>query len=238
MYYFELIQRFWDYNTKKPIGSAAIAAYLFLLKTSNENDRYDFKISDVVVSRELGLSRKTVIKTREKLKNLGLIDFQTPKGHPCHYRILLNNSLQFLVEDEKKVTEQENDDIKTEENDHIIVEELLQKELVSEILQNNQPENNEALIESQQDHKDIGFPSFSEFLDYAQTLNAFDPQLETGIREKYETWISNGWTNNLKRPITNWKSSLKSALPFINNSVDTDIFSAKSIPDIKRPKFP
>lgn len=238
MYYLELIQRFWDYNTDEPIGSAAIAAYLFLLKTSNENERYDFKISDVVVSRELGLSRKTVIRTREKLKEAGLIDFQTPKGHPCHYRILLNNSLQFLMEDKLKVAEQENYDIKKEENDHVILEELLQKELFSEISENNQPNINEAFTESQQDHKDVGFPSFYEFLDYAKTLDAFVPQLETGIREKYETWMNNGWTNNLKRPITNWKASLKSALPFINNSIDTDGFSAKSIPDIKRPKFP
>lgn len=235
MYYFELIQRFWDYNTNEPIGSAAIATYLFLLKTSNENDRYDFKISDVAVSRELGLSRKTVIKTREKLKKAGLIDFQTPKGHPCYYRILLNNSLQFLVEDKLKVEPQENDDITKEQNDQVILEDLLQKELFSE---NNQPDSNETFTESQQVHKDIGFPSFSKFLDYAQTLDAFDPQFESGIREKYETWISNGWTNNLKRPITNWKSSLKSALPFINNSIDTDGLSAKSIPNVKRPKFP
>lgn len=238
MYYLELIQRFWDYNTNEPLGSTAIATYLFLLKTSNENDRYDFKISDVVVGRELGLSRKTVIKIRQKLKKAGLIDFKTQKGHPCDYRILLNNSLQFSVEDNLKVAEQENDDIKKEQNDHVLLEELLQRELVLQILENNQPDTSEALIESQSDHKDIGFPSFSEFLDYAQTLDAFDPQLESGIREKYETWINNGWTNNLKRPITNWKSSLKSALPFINNSIDTDGLSAKSIPDIKRPKFP
>lgn len=238
MYYFELIQRFWDYNTQEPIGSTAIAAYLFLLKTSNDNDRYDFKISEVIVSRELGLSRKTVIKTREKLKKAGLIDFQTPKGHPCYYRILLNNSWRFLVDDELKVAEQKNDDIKKEEIDHVILEKFVQKEVVFEILESIQPDSCEAYSESQKDHKDIGFPSFSEFLDYAQTLDAFDSQLESGIKEKYETWINNGWTNSLKRPITNWKSSLKSALPFIKNSIEKDGFSAKSIPDIKRPKFP
>lgn len=237
MYYLELIERFWDHNANGPIGSTAIAAYLYLLKTSNANERYDFKISDVVVSRELGLSRKTVIKTREKLRKAGLIDFQTPKGLPCHYRILLNYPLRFSEVDELKVAEPGNVDLEEEVKDHINLEGLQQKEVVSEILDNNQPDSSELLNEPQQDQKDRSFPSISEFLEYAKTLDAFDSQLESGIREKYEAWINNGWTNNLKRPITNWKSSLKSALPFIKNSIETDGFSAISIPDIKRPKF-
>ncbi|WP_123897788.1 hypothetical protein [Chryseobacterium carnipullorum] len=65
------------------------------MKTAEENDGYVFVLSDVVVSNDLGLTRKTVKSTKEKLRDLGLIEFQTKNGVPCSYRLLLNYNLQI-----------------------------------------------------------------------------------------------------------------------------------------------
>ena len=99
MYYLELIERFWDFNKKAKISPTEILLYFYLLKMGYENDRYDFKISDVELGRELGLTRKTIKSTKEKLKNLGLVQFQSKNGLPCHYRLLLNYS--FEIESKK-----------------------------------------------------------------------------------------------------------------------------------------
>ena len=86
MYYLELIQRFWDFNKKAKVSPTEVLLYFYLLKIGYENERYDFKISDVELGKELGLTRKTIKSTKEKLKNLGLIQFQSKNGLPCHYR--------------------------------------------------------------------------------------------------------------------------------------------------------
>ncbi|MET2743972.1 hypothetical protein ABXT13_13290, partial [Staphylococcus caprae] len=60
------------------------------MKTGKENDAYDFKVSDVVLSKELGLTRQTVKSTKEKLQDFGLIQFQTQNGVSGSYRLILN----------------------------------------------------------------------------------------------------------------------------------------------------
>ena len=99
MYYLELIQRFWDFNKKAKVSPTEVLLYFYLLKIGYENDRYDFKISDLELGKKLGLTRKTIKSTKEKLKNLGLVQFQSKNGLPCHYRLLLNYS--FEIENEK-----------------------------------------------------------------------------------------------------------------------------------------
>ncbi|WBX96506.1 hypothetical protein [Chryseobacterium gambrini] len=97
MYYLELIQRFWDFNKIVKISPTEIALYLYLLKIGYEKDRYDFKISDVELARELGLTRVTIKASKDKLKNRGLIQFQTSNGLPCYYRfqaLFLDNRFQ------------------------------------------------------------------------------------------------------------------------------------------------
>ena len=95
MTYLELIQRFWDFNHKNQIGSTGISMYLYLLKIGYEKESYDFHISDVGASKELGLTRKTIKSIKEKLKNFGLIEFQTKNGLPCYYRLLLDYPLKI-----------------------------------------------------------------------------------------------------------------------------------------------
>ncbi|QBO59596.1 hypothetical protein NBC122_02795 [Chryseobacterium salivictor] len=227
MYYLELIHRFWGFNQKISIGSTGISMYLYLLKIAYDNDRYDFQISDVAISKELGLTTKTVKSTKEKLKSLGLIQFQTKNGLPCNYRLLLDYPLS--------VSEQTN----------VKKEEIIQKEeglvfpspTVSPIQILSENLNQEDEVQSSREKSNNkNTPSWEEFIEFAQTLEIYNQQLDFEIQTKYESWKNNGWKNHADRPITNWKSALKSALPFMKKTTEGSMLSLKSIPNINRPK--
>lgn len=214
MYYFELIHRFWDFNHKNQIGSTGISMYLYLLKIGYDNNRYDCHISDVAVSKELGLTRKTVKSTKEKLKKFGLIEFQTKNGFPCYYRLLLDYPLQIAEPEKREKVRIEKKSVSSDSED-------------IEIPSQQQP--SPPVI----NQKNI--PTFNEFFEYAQTLKTYESDLDSVIKNKYETWIMNGWQNNSNRPITNWKSSLKSILPYMKNTDEDPQLSVSSIPNIRRP---
>lgn len=239
MYYLELIQRCWDFNRKINFGSTAIALYLYLLKIGYDSDRYDFKISDIVVSKELGLTRKTVKSTKEKLRDLGLIQYRTQNGFACCYRLILDYPL--LTSESEKLNEK-----KVERKGSIQEPEVLEIQSGSILPTKDTDENfpdtlNQAtnerysqVIKLIYDNKNI--PTIEEFIEYAQTLETYDPQLDSGIKEKYEIWVNNGWKNNSDRPITNWKSSLKSTLPYMKNITGDNSLFMQIIPSIRRPK--
>lgn len=212
MSYLELIQRFWDFNNKNQIGSTGISMYLYLLKIGYENNVYDFHISDVMMSRELRLTRKTVKNTKEKLNYFGLIEFETKNGLPCYYRLVLEYPLQIFKPE--KI-----------ENARIKICQILPKSENVEILSQ---ESTPILCKT-------NIPSLKEFIHYAQTLYRYDSELEFSIKEKYEMWVANGWRNSSDRPITSWKSSLKSILPYLKNEDNDDSLLISSIPNIKRP---
>ena len=232
MYYLELTHRFWVFNQKISVGSTGISMYLYLLKIAYDNERYNFQISDVAISKELGLTRKTVKSTKEKLKSVGLIQFQTKNGLPCSYRLILNYPL----------TVSESKNVKKEE---LWKEEFIQKEdeLVFpsptvpsiQILSENRVQKVEVQPSREKAHNQKT-PSWKEFIEYAQTLEIYDQQLDFEIQTKYESWKNNEWKNHAGRPITNWKSALKSALPFMKKTTEGSILLLKSIPNINRPK--
>ncbi|AZB25271.1 MULTISPECIES: hypothetical protein [Flavobacteriales] len=211
MYYLELIQRFWDFNRIAKISPTEIAVYLYLLKIGYEKDRYDFKTSDVELAKELGLTRVTIKSSKEKLKNRGLIQFQTSNGLPCYYRLLLDYSFQTEPEtkEEKKGTDTEN---------------LLEAASL-EI---------SPIIEDVANESSI-IPSLQEFMSYAKALESYESQLDFSIEKKYKSWVDKGWKNAFNRPISNWKATLKSALPYMNNSNVDNPISLKDIPNIKHP---
>ena len=210
MYYLELIQRFWDFNHRIPIGSTGISMYLYLLKNGYENDRYDFQISDILIGKELGLTRKTVKATKEKLKNLELIQFQTKNGIPCSYRLVLDYPLNI-----SEPTILKKKEFKTEQSSQ-------------EIKKTSTPIPSGSFIQN--------IPSIEELVEYAKTLDNYEVELDSKIQSKYEKWKNNGWKNSSDRPITNWKSTLKSTLPYLKNATEGESLSLQSIPNIKRPK--
>ncbi len=230
MYYLELIQRFWYFNQKAQLNTTAIAMYLYLLKLGHDENRYDVCISDVKMSEALRITRKTVKPTKEKLRNLGLLQFENNKGLPCSYRLLLNYSLEFTEKEQRRK--------------HKVKNQNKSQNPIIENTENSQPENlpinNISKIAKQKDEtpqfKANHQPSWKEFMEYAQTLDSYETSIDPSIKEKYDSWTNNDWKNASNRSITNWKSSLKSALPYMKNKTDTKTISLESIPNIKRPK--
>jgi biotin operon repressor len=249
-----LIQRFWDFNKTAKISPTEISLYFYLLKIGYENERYDFKISDVELGKELGLTRKTIKSTKEKLKNLGLIQFQSKNGLPSHYRLLLNYS--FEIEPETSIKNEENTIVEKNQNREIleIFESILSAqnsvEVVKEVEINSDIKASSETTEKQKHEwkqaqkqeqeqlnlKNNKIPSLDEFIEYAKSLGVYEPELELSISEKYESWKNNGWKNTSNRPISNWKSTLKSTLPYLINKSEKNSLSLQDIPNIKRPE--
>ncbi|MCZ2083898.1 MAG: hypothetical protein LC112_06465 [Flavobacteriales bacterium] len=237
MYYLELIQRFWLFNKENQVGSTGISMYLYLLKTSNDNNRYDFKLSDIEISKQLGLTRKTVKCTKEKLRSLGLIQYQTKNGSPGSYRLILDYPLLIT---HTKVSGKQRKGRKTisqkTEQLEIPLQIVLPIQDASENIPKivNQNIKPQFLKVSSPISDDKRIPTIEDFIEYAQTLEIYDSQLDFSIKEKYRNWVNNNWKNSSDRPITNWKSSLKSTLPFMKSAT---INTIPSIPNIKRTKF-
>lgn len=213
MYYLELIQKFWEFNRTAKISPSEISLYLYLLKTGYENDRYDFKISDSEIGRSLGLTAKTVKSTKEKLHTKGLIEFQSTNGVPCYYRLLLNYSLDFRPD-------------RIHQLDTTTVEEFVQDKVEEISLKS------EDFIQI-----NINIPSLDQVMEFVKTLENYDCNLDLSIKEKYDSWIKNGWKNSSNRSIKNWKATLKSALPYMRNSQDKGSFTIEKVPNIKRPEL-
>lgn len=211
MYYLELIQRFWDFNKVTKLSPTEISLYLYLLKIGYDKNRYDFKISDMELGKDLGISSVTVNSTKKKLKNFGLIQFQTKKGLPCCYRLSLDYSFDIKLKDEKT------------------------KEIAgTESFRTTTPLEINTIIEIK-NSKNVIIPSLDELIEFAKALESYESQLDLAIKEKYESWVSNGWKNNSNRPISNWKLTLKSALPYMKNSNEVNPISLRDIPNIKHP---
>ena len=234
MYYLELIDRFWDFNQKARLGSSAISIYLHLLKLGKDNDSYKVVISDVALGNALGITRKTIRPTKEKLRELGLIEFESKSGVPCSYRILLNYSFDIPIAEK----------VETEKTAKVPSLEIVEKqktlkrddssdEVVPKISKSS---DKVSIDDTSKIEKSIVVPKFDEFIEFARTLEGYQPLLDSVIEEKYHSWIENEWRNSSGRPISNWKSSLKSILPYLKNSQIDIAISVDSIPSIKRPK--
>jgi hypothetical protein len=55
-------------------------------------------------------------------------------------------------------------------------------------------------------------PDFSEFLDYAKTLNPYKPELDFSIKAKYDSWVSDGWKDGYGKKIKDWKAKLRNTI--------------------------
>lgn len=234
MYYLELIDRFWDFNHKARLGSSVISLYLYLLKLGKDNDSYKVVISDVALGNALGITRKTVKPTKDKLRELGLVEFESKSGFPCSYRILLNYSFDIPIAEK----------VETEKTAKVPSLEIVEKqktlkrddssdEVVPKISKSS---DKVSIDDTSKIEKSIVVPKFDEFIEFARTLEGYQPLLDSVIEEKYHSWIENEWRNSSGRPISNWKCSLKSILPYLKNSQIDIAISVDSIPSIKRPK--
>ena len=234
MYYLELIDRFWDFNQKARLGSSAISMYLHLLKLGKDNDDYKVVISDVALGNALGITRRTIRPKRDKLRELGLIEFESKSGFPCNYRILLNYSFDIpLPEKVETIKTEKVQSLEIGEKQETLKRNHSSDEVVPKISKSS---DKVSIDDASKINKSFVIPKFDEFIEFARTLEDYQPLLDSVIKEKYHSWLENDWRNSSGRPISNWKSSLKSILPYLKNSQKDDAVSVTSIPNIKRPK--
>jgi len=227
MYYLELLDKFWEFNKKSKLGANVAAVYVYLLKTGYENGRYDFKVSDLILSRDLNLTRKTVKSIKQKLCDHGLIMFETRNGHPSFYRLLLNYSIDEF--EKKVVTEDRIAEYSffTDETDNLYANDpSIQNEKDFLSAPNDNPVET---VTANQNINDFKRPTLEEFIDHAKTFKIYTSYLDEAITLKYKDWLENEWRNAADRPIADWKLSLKSILPFLAIKINNNELSAKII---------
>ena len=221
--YTELTNRIWEFNENRSLGLSALSVYFYLLKFGFERGYCKFSVSDSQMSRELKMTRKTVKVCKEKLRYFGIICYQSRNGVPSDfqlnpdYPLIFNDALSEMKIDLKTVKFKKNEDlpIKTislekTQPDLKIKQSTIQNERINDI------------------------PTIEEFLKHAKSLGNFSDQFISQVKIKYENWINNGWKNNFDRPITNWKSALKNAIPYLKNEVEEGKTSIHKIPSITR----
>jgi hypothetical protein len=213
MNYTELTTKFWSINEKSPLGASAIALYFFLLEKCRQNDGKDFTISDNAISQKLSLTRPTINALKSKLRNVGLIQYQTRNGVPSIYRIITD--ISFLLQES----------------------EPFKKMIESPIINDIQPKILEEKTIHTSTRENINIPSLDEFMNFAKSLEIYDETMDFAIKSKYESWRDNGWVNGLGIPINKWQNNLKNTLPHLKTSKKKPSgLQPNNIPTIKRPK--
>lgn len=221
MKYLDLLSKFWEYNERLPFGSSAAVVYTFLVHKWYQNKYEDFILSDIELSKELKLAINTIKTVKEKLHAHKLIQFEVKIGHPCSYKLETDFSVPGI---ENILVPKKDAEKKKERNP----DSTLKKKIAIPQL----PVETEPTKFIPDIIPDI--PSFDEFLTHAKSLKNYSTSIDSKIEEKYNNWIENGWKNGYDRPITNWKSSLKSTMPYIIDSKDNK--EQINIPIINRPK--
>ncbi|MCT4237843.1 hypothetical protein HZP42_15780 [Elizabethkingia anophelis] len=232
MNYLDLLHKFWDYNQKEPLGATTIAMYLFLLEMWYINEENDFKVSDIAICEKLLLTRPTVKVTKEKLRNCGLIYYETQNGLPSYYRIILDyTSLRKGEKPKKDIAERNQKLIETKEKskpDSPAESPVEEPKIVTPSSQ--EPVKPNVIT----DNKVI--PTLTEIIDYATTLPNYDSSLDTRIQDRYKSWVNNGWRTMQDKPIKEWKPLLKTTVNYFVNPPKDGTLTLDSIPNIKVPK--
>lgn len=230
--YLNLIKKFWAFSHTKEINHSIISVYLLLLEEWDNNGQMNFSLSDKNICEKIRIARNSIKVAREKLRELGLIQFQIQKGFSIIYRVIEDYDFDFSVNTQKS---QKNSKLElnptTETQKKEITEEKKEIPIPPKKVK-TEPSTPSTLTTTKELPANI--PTMEEFLDYAKTIDIYDDSLEFGVRTKYESWIDAGWKNGYGKSIINWQLQLKSSLPFLkgNKSFQKNI----NIPNIKRPK--
>ena len=201
-----LFEKIFDLNSKNKIGANTIAVFTFILYQCEDLQK-EIVLSDYQMARELGLSRQTIITAKNKLKLLGLLDYNRNRGFPNRFILKANE----LPEVTSKITE-----IK----EHPIEE--LDRMLETEIIVNNSSSK---------------YPSLKQFMDFAKTLKDYSEKLDNLLIQKFQKWEEADWKNSLGRPILNWQSTLEKNMNTPDVSHFNGSSSLSNLPIIKRPKL-
>jgi len=228
----ELTDRFWKFNNESPLGSTGVALYLFLVKIGGDQSDNNFTCSDLKICKELCIKRNTVKSAREKLRNLGLIHYQTKNGFPCYYKLITDYPLiQGNIKPKKDIAERNQKPIEAKEKSKPYSSAESPAEEPKIVIPPPQEPVKPNVIT---DNKVI--PTLTEIIDYATTLPNYDPSLDTRIQDRYKSWVNNGWRTMQDKPIKEWKPLLKTTVNYFVNPPKNGTLTLDSIPNIKVPK--
>lgn len=202
----KLFERMFHLNSKNKIGANTIAVFTFILYKC-EDPRKEIVLSGYQMARELGLSRQTVITAKNKLKLLGLLDYNRNRGFPNRF-ILNGNVMPKVTPNTYEIIDKPIDELKT------IVE--------SEINANSSFSK---------------YPNLKQFMDFAKTLKDYSEKLDDLLIQKFQKWEEADWKNSLGRPILNWQSTLEKNINTLDVSHYNQSSSLTNLPLIKSPKL-
>ena len=205
IYEADLFEKIFELNSKNKIGATTITVFTFILYKCKDPQK-EIVLSDYEMASELGLSRQTVITAKNKLKLLGLLDYQRNPGFPNRF-ILSGNEFP---------------------NEKPTIIEI--KEIPVENLQRIPEPKNIAPISFSK------FPTLEQFMDFAKTLKDYSEKLDDLLIQKFHQWENSDWKNSLGKPILNWRSVLEKNLMMLEISLPKENETRYKIPNIKRPK--
>ncbi|KYH06957.1 hypothetical protein A1704_22470 [Chryseobacterium cucumeris] len=201
-----LFEKMFDLNSKNKIGANTIAVFTFILYKC-EDPHKEIVLSDYQMARELGLSRQTVITAKNKLKLIGLLDYNRNPGFPNRF-ILNGNPMPKVTPKTCEMIDKPIDELKT------IVE--------SEINTNSSFSK---------------YPNLKQFMDFAKTLKDYSEKLDALLIQKFQKWEEADWKNSIGRPILNWQATLEKNMNTLDVSHFSGNSSLSNLPKIKRPKL-
>lgn len=201
-----LFEKIFDLNSKNKIGANTIAVFTFILYKCEDLHK-EIVLSDYQMAKELGLSRQTVITAKNKLKLLGLLDYNRNRGFPNRF-ILKENRLPKITPKTNEIVE---DPI--EELDQILEPESIVNDSSSK------------------------YPSLKQFMDFAKTLKDYSEKLDDLLIQKFQKWDEADWKNSFGRPILNWQSTLEKNMNTLEFSHSYKSSLLSNLPIIKRPKL-
>lgn len=201
-----LFEKIFDLNSKNKIGANTIAVFTFILYKC-EDLRKEIELSDYQMARELGLSRQTIITAKNKLKLLGLLDYNRNRGFPNRF-ILNENQLPKATPKTSEIMEDPIEEL----------DQFLESTIVGE-------------------NSSSKYPSIKQFMDFARTLKDYSEKLDDLLIQKFHKWEEAEWKNSLGRPILNWQSTLEKNMNILEFSNSSESSSVSNLPIIRRPKL-
>ena len=148
-----LFEKIFDLNSKNKIGANTIAVFTFILYQCEDLQK-EIVLSDYQMARELGLSRQTIITAKNKLKLLGLLEYNRNRGFPNRFIL---KGVELLKTAPKK-----------EEIKDISIEESVQ--------------DSEPNVDL--NHSFSKYPNLKQFMDFAKTLDDYSEKLDDVLIEK------------------------------------------------------
>ena len=237
--YLTLSKKIWEMEVTETLNASTILMYLFILHKLSNVEGNEVCVTDTEMVKKLSLKRSTLSNSRRILQENQLINYTYKNGKATRYNLKIS-SLELENKSKKSISLKQSESLgqssltKKETEEVIPGENNAEKKDIKKRNNKSLPKEKKTLEPIPSIKLNENIPEWEIFFEYSQSLPEFEIELESKVREKYDNWVKSNWTNSLGRPITDWKTVLKKAMPFIKNNESS---LASKIPNIQRPKI-